>query len=45
MTSARWFKNGCEKVGEILHGYFPKGDDDINELPNEIYFGDKNEGK
>ena len=37
-------KMGVKKVGEILHGYFPKGDDDINELPNDIYFGDKNEG-
>lgn len=30
---------GILQAGEKLHTYFPKQDDDVNELPDEIYFG------
>lgn len=30
---------GIHQAGERLHTYFPKQDDDINELPNEVHFG------
>lgn len=30
---------GIHNAGEQLHNFFPRKDDDINELPNEIYFG------
>lgn len=32
---------GIELAGEQLYQYFPKAHDDINELPNEIFFGDR----
>lgn len=30
---------GIAELGEQLAHYFPRKDDDINELPNDIYFG------
>ncbi len=30
---------GIKMAGEQLHNYFPRQEDDINELPNEIHFG------
>ena len=30
---------GIEKAGEQLGRYFPGRSDDVNELPNDIYFG------
>jgi uncharacterized membrane protein len=30
---------GIHQAGERLRVFFPRQDDDINELPNEIYFG------
>ena len=30
---------GIKLAGEQLHHYFPRQEDDINELPNEIHFG------
>lgn len=30
---------GIHQAGERLHTFFPRQDDDINELPNEIHFG------
>jgi len=30
---------GIEKAGEQLATYFPRRADDVNELPNDIYFG------
>ncbi|MGN0002877.1 MAG: TPM domain-containing protein [Sphingobacterium composti] len=30
---------GIHDAGEELHHYFPRKEDDINELPNEIHFG------
>lgn len=30
---------GVQEAGEQLEHYFPKGEDDINELPNDIHFG------
>ena len=30
---------GIKDAGEQLSQYFPRKDDDINELPNDIYFG------
>lgn len=30
---------GIKRAGEQLHHYFPRQEDDINELPNEIHFG------
>lgn len=30
---------GIEQAGEQLAHYFPRRDDDVNELPNDIYFG------
>ncbi|MFZ4862312.1 TPM domain-containing protein [Sphingobacterium sp. Mn56C] len=30
---------GIQEAGIQLKNYFPRADDDINELPNEIYFG------
>ena len=30
---------GIHDAGEQLHHYFPRQEDDINELPNEIHFG------
>lgn len=30
---------GIEKAGEQLGRYFPRKSDDVNELPNDIYFG------
>ncbi|MGB7528497.1 TPM domain-containing protein [Sphingobacterium cellulitidis] len=30
---------GIEKAGEQLGTYFPRRADDVNELPNDIYFG------
>ena len=30
---------GIEKAGEQLGRYFPRRSDDVNELPNDIYFG------
>jgi uncharacterized membrane protein len=32
---------GIEHAGEQLAKFYPKEDDDINELPNHIVFGDK----
>lgn len=32
---------GISKAGEQLKHFFPKQQDDINELPNDIVFGDK----
>ena len=31
---------GIAHAGEQLHRFFPRQDDDINELPNDITFGD-----
>lgn len=31
--------DGILQAGERLHTFFPRQDDDINELPNEVYFG------
>jgi len=31
---------GIIHAGEQLHRFFPRQDDDINELPNDIVFGD-----
>lgn len=30
---------GIQEAGEQLRQYFPRQDDDINELPNDIHFG------
>lgn len=30
---------GIEQAGQQLANYFPRRDDDVNELPNDIYFG------
>lgn len=30
---------GIHQAGERLRDYFPRQDDDINELPNDIHFG------
>lgn len=30
---------GIHHVGDQLQRYFPRGVDDVNELPNDIYFG------
>ncbi|ERJ58393.1 TPM domain-containing protein [Sphingobacterium paucimobilis] len=30
---------GIDQAGEQLHLFFPRQKDDINELPNEVYFG------
>jgi len=30
---------GISQAGERLHTFFPRQDDDVNELPNEVYFG------
>lgn len=30
---------GILQAGERLHTHFPRQDDDVNELPNEIHFG------
>lgn len=30
---------GIHDAGEELHHYFPRQEDDINELPNDIHFG------
>lgn len=30
---------GIKEAGEQLEHYFPKSNDDINELPNDIHFG------
>lgn len=30
---------GIHEAGEQLHRFFPRQEDDINELPNEVYFG------
>lgn len=30
---------GVHEAGEQLHHFFPKQEDDINELPNEVHFG------
>ena len=30
---------GIHDAGEQLHHYFPRQEDDINELPNDIHFG------
>lgn len=32
-------QEGILEAGEQLHHYFPRQDDDINELPNEVVFG------
>lgn len=32
---------GIHDVGEQLQQYFPRGEDDVNELPDDIYFGTK----
>lgn len=31
---------GIEEAGEQLGKYFPKGKDDVNELPDDIHFGE-----
>ncbi|MCA5004174.1 TPM domain-containing protein [Sphingobacterium bovistauri] len=30
---------GIHDAGEQLHHYFPRKEDDVNELPNDIHFG------
>ena len=30
---------GIHSAGEQLHNYFPRQEDDVNELPNDIHFG------
>jgi uncharacterized membrane protein len=30
---------GIQKAGDQLATYFPRRADDVNELPNDIYFG------
>lgn len=30
---------GIYHAGERMHAFFPRREDDINELPNEVYFG------
>lgn len=30
---------GIHDAGEQLHHYFPRREDDVNELPNDIHFG------
>lgn len=35
----RGLVEGIQEVGEQLRQYFPRQDDDINELPNDIHFG------
>lgn len=30
---------GIHDAGEQLHHYFPRQEDDVNELPNDIHFG------
>jgi len=32
---------GIKQAGEQLKAYFPRQKDDVNELPNDIVFGDK----
>ena len=32
--------SGIQHIGETLHHYFPRKADDVNELPDDIYFGD-----
>lgn len=32
-------QEGILEAGEQLHHFFPRQDDDINELPNEVVFG------
>lgn len=34
---------GIHHAGEQLHHFFPRQDDDVNELPNDITFGDGND--
>lgn len=36
---AKGLIEGIYQAGERLHTYFPRLDDDINELPNEVHFG------
>lgn len=35
----RGLVEGIQEAGEQLRQYFPRQDDDINELPNDIHFG------
>lgn len=35
----RGLVGGIQEAGEQLRQYFPRQDDDINELPNDIHFG------
>lgn len=35
----RGLVEGVHEAGEQLHHFFPRKEDDINELPNEIHFG------
>jgi len=37
----RGLVEGIHHVGEQLHVYFPRRADDVNELPDDIYFGNK----
>lgn len=32
-------QEGILEAGEQLHHFFPRQEDDINELPNEVFFG------
>lgn len=35
----RGLQEGVLEAGEQLHHFFPRQEDDINELPNEVFFG------
>jgi len=32
--------SGIQHIGDALQYYFPRKADDVNELPDDIYFGD-----
>ena len=34
---------GIHDIGEQLQAYFPRSEDDVNELPDDIYFGNLHE--
>lgn len=36
---AKGLIEGIHQAGERLHVFFPRQEDDVNELPNEVHFG------